>query len=486
MNSKPEILRFAPSPTGDLHVGGARAALFNWLYARKTGGKFLLRIEDTDAERSTEQALNSILDSIKWLGLNWDGELVRQSERGELYRAAVKKLLDNGSAYRCYCTKEELGAEREKARTEKLDYNYSGKCRVLDSETIEKFDSENRPYTVRFRVPEGETSFEDMVHDNKTFMNRTIGDFIIARTDGSPVYLLGVAVDDADMGITIVMRGDDHISNTPKQIMIMNALGYDIPRFAHLPQVLGPDKKKLSKRHGAASVMEYKKLGFYPEAVMNFLAFLGWNPGDEREKMELDELIESFSIPNVSKKSSVFDLKKLEWLNGQFLRERPTEDIFRDVAPLYVKSGFVSEDDLAGERDYIMNVIDLLKVRCRLITDFEAQGEYFFHDPTSYDEKGVRKVFMKPGAKECLERLSDIFETIKTFDEQGIEDSVRALAEEMEVGGGKIIHPTRLSVSGTTGGPGLFEMLALIGKKRVVARMRRSAAFICEETEKKK
>jgi glutamyl-tRNA synthetase len=478
MNSKPERLRFAPSPTGDLHVGGARAALFNWLYARKTGGKFLLRIEDTDVERSTEEALNSILDSIKWLGLNWDEEPVRQSQRGELYREAVAKLLANGSAYPCYCTKEELEAEREKARIEKLDYNYSGKCRNLDADTVAKNNAAGMPHTVRFKVPEGETSFEDMVHENKTFQNRTIGDFIVARADGSPVYLLGVAVDDAEMGITLVMRGDDHISNTPKQLMIMKALGYDIPRFAHLPQVLGEDKKKLSKRHGAASVMEYKKLGFYPEAVVNFLAFLGWNPGDEREKMEIGELIESFTIPNISKKSSVFDMKKLEWLNGQFLRERPSEEIFVDVGPLYVNSGFVSEDGLTADRGYIMNVIDLLKVRCRLITDFEAQGGYFFHDPESYDEKGVRKVFMKEGAVECLENLSDAFDAIANFGEQEIEDAIRGLAEKMEVGGGKLIHPTRLAVSGMTGGPGLFEMLALIGKERVVQRMRRAVEYI--------
>ncbi|MFC1537872.1 glutamate--tRNA ligase [Candidatus Latescibacterota bacterium] len=475
---KTERLRFAPSPTGDLHVGGARAALFNWLYARKTGGKFLLRIEDTDVERSTEEALKSILDSIRWLGLNWDEEPVRQSERGELYRAAVAKLLDNGSAYRCYCTKEELEAEREKARIGKLDYNYSGKCRNLDEATIAKNDSEWHPYTVRFRVPDGETSFEDLVHENKTFQNRTIGDFIVARADGSPVYLLGVAVDDADMGITLVMRGDDHISNTPKQIMLMNALGYDIPQFAHLPQVLGPDKKKLSKRHGAASVMEYREMGFYPEAVVNFLAFLGWNPGDEREKMNIDELIESCSIPNISKKSSVFDLQKLEWLNGLFLRERSSEEIFRDVGPLYVKSGFISEESLANERNYILNIIDLLKVRCRLITDFKTQGEYFFLDPVSYDEKGVRKFFMKPETNEYLEKLIDTFETMGTFNEQKLEDAVRNLAEELNIGGGKLIHPTRLAVSGVTGGPGLFEMLALIGRERVVSRMRRAIKFI--------
>ncbi len=475
---KPERLRFAPSPTGDLHVGGARAALFNWLYARNTGGQFLLRIEDTDAERSTDEALQSILDSIQWLGLDWDEEPVRQSRRGDLYRAAVAKLLERCAAYPCYCTKEELEAERENARIEKLDYHYSGKCQNLTADDIAKNNAAGIPFTVRFRVPEGETTFEDMVHETKTFQNRVIGDFIIARADGSPVYLLGVAVDDADMGITLVMRGDDHVSNTPKQIMIMEALGYERPRFAHLPQVLGEDKKKLSKRHGAASVMEYKNMGFYPEAVVNFLALLGWNPGDDREKMSIDELIEAFSIENISKKSGVFDLKKLEWLNGMFLRERSNEELFEDVAPLYVECGYVAEEELESQRDYIMNVIELLKVRCRLITDFEEQGVYFFRDPETYDEKGVRKIFMKEGALEIIETLADVFDGMDSFGEEELEDAVRSLADEMSVGGGKLIHPTRLAVSGTTGGPGLFEMLAVIGKDRVVARMCRAASFI--------
>ena len=281
---KSERLRFAPSPTGDLHIGGARAALFNWLYARKTGGKFLLRIEDTDRERSTEEALESILDSLQWLGLDWDEEPVRQSQRGQLYRMAVEQLLTGGAAYRCFCTKEELETERERARCAKQDYHYSGRCRNLDSATVDKYTNEGLLYTARFRVPGGETSWKDLVHETTTFQNETIGDFIIARADGSPVYVLGVAVDDADMGITIVMRGDDHISNTPKQIMIMTALGSEIPEFAHLPQVLGPDKKKLSKRHGAASVMEYKHMGFLPASLVNFLAFLGWNPGDEGKR----------------------------------------------------------------------------------------------------------------------------------------------------------------------------------------------------------
>jgi len=474
-------LRFAPSPTGDLHVGGARAALFNWLYARKVGGKFLLRIEDTDVERSTEEALQSILDSLHWLGLDWDEEPVHQSRRTDIYRHAVDTLLENGSAYRCFCTKEELEAERERARIEKLDYHYSGKCRALGDATIEQYIKEGRPFAVRFRVPDGETAFHDLVHGETTFQNDSIGDFIIARADGTPVYILGVAADDADMGITLVMRGDDHISNTPKQIMVMQALGKDIPRFAHIPQVLGPDKKKLSKRHGAASVMEYRRMGFLPASVVNFLAFLGWNPGDDREKMSVGELIEAFSIEAISKKSSVFDIQKLEWLNGQYIGELSSEEILTTVGPLFAERGYLSEDELDEKREYLLAVITLLKTRCRLLSDFVERGVYFFADPVSYDEKGEKKHFRDIAAAERLETLADRFEALEPFTAESTENATRLLAEELGIGGGKLIHATRLAVTGMTAGPGLFELLAVIGTERVVSRMHKAARRIREK-----
>ncbi|HUT63697.1 MAG TPA: glutamate--tRNA ligase [Anaerolineae bacterium] len=480
--NKPNRLRFAPSPTGDLHIGGARAALFNWLYARKTGGTFLLRIEDTDAERSTEVALKSILDSLQWLGLNWDEEPVRQSQRVHLYRTAVKKLLANGAAYRCFCTREELEAERERARLEKLDYYYSGKCRNLDAATIENYMHGDRPYAVRFHVPPGESSWEDLVHETTTFQNETIGDFIIARTDGSPVYVLGVAVDDADMGITLVMRGDDHISNTPKQIMLMKALGSKIPRFAHLPQVLGYDKKKLSKRHGAASVLEYRRMGFLPSAVVNFLAFLGWNPGDDREKMSLEELIEAFSIEGISKKSSVFDIQKLTWLNGQYLKDLSSETLLVYVCPLFVERGYVNEFELEKRRDYILQVVRLLKERCRLITDFPEQAEYFFVDPELYERKGVKKHFDETAVADRLDILAVGFEKLDEFTGKVAEEAIREFAEKLRIGTSKLIHPIRLAVTGVTYGPGLFELLEVIGREKVVSRMRKAAAYIRQIT----
>ncbi len=477
-----ERLRFAPSPTGDLHVGGARAALFNWLYARKTGGKFLLRIEDTDAGRSTEEALESILESLRWLGLDWDEEPVFQSRRGEYYRKAVETLLSNGMAYRCFCSKDELETERERAVRLKLDYHYSGKCRALEGATIDRYMKEGRPFTVRFRVPEGETSFEDLVHGVTTFQNDTIGDFIIARGDGSPVYLLGVAVDDADMGITLVMRGDDHLSNTPKQIMLMRALGHDIPRFSHLPQVLGQDKKKLSKRHGAASVIEYKKMGFLPVAVVNFLALLGWAPGDDREKMTMEELIEAFSIEGLSKKSGVFDMQKLEWLNGQYLNDIPSEGLLDMVGRLFIERGMIRENEIEEKRGYLTTVITQLKPRCRLITEFAESGMFYFRDPESYEEKGVKKFFRNEDATLQLEMLADAYEELSDFDEQSTEEATRATAEKKGLNGATLIHVTRLAVTGLTYGPGLFEILALVGKGVVVRRMRRAASYILMES----
>ena len=473
-----ERVRFAPSPTGDLHVGGARTALFNWLYARKTGGKFLLRIEDTDIERSTPQALASILESLTWLGLTWDEELVYQSQRSDLYRAAVQKLLDNGSAYRCFCSKEELEAERERARTEKLMYHYSGKCRCLASDEVERKRAEGSESTVRFRVPEGETSFDDLIHGTTTFQNETIGDFIIARADGSPVYLLGVAEDDADMGITLVMRGDDHIPNTPKQIMLMRALGHEVPRFAHLPQVLGPDLKKLSKRHGAASVIEYRRMGFLPEALVNFLALLGWNPGDDREKMAPGELIEAFSIDHASKKSGVFDMKKLEWLNSLYLAEQPSERLYELSTDLLVEQGLLDGPGRESSHAYLLSLIDLVKSRCKLVTDIPGMIEYFLREPQTYEESGVRKHFSTEGASDLLEAMAARFESLTEFTIPCIEETMRAFADEQGAGGAKIIHLTRLSVTGRTAGPGLFEVLALVGRDRVIARMRAAAAMI--------
>ena len=330
-------VRFAPSPSGTLHVGGARTAVFNWLLARKHAGVFVLRIEDTDRERSTETARDAILDALGWLGLTWDEGPYYQSARVDRHAAAARELLARGAAYRCFCTPDELAAERAAAQLEKRSYVYSRRCRDLGSEESAAREAAGEPCTVRFAVPPGRTEWDDLVHGRTGFENDAIGDFIVLRSDGAAIYNLAVTVDDMDMRITHVVRGDDHISNTPKQILLYRALGVEPPVFAHVPLILGPDKSKLSKRHGAVAVTEYREQGFLADACVNFLALLGWSPGDDREVMTRSELAEAFTLERITGKSAVFDVEKLAWLNGQHLSRLSGAEVAAIAAPLFAR-----------------------------------------------------------------------------------------------------------------------------------------------------
>jgi len=473
-------LRFAPAPTGSLHVGGVRTAIFNWLYARKHGGRFLLRIEDTDLRRSTDEAVRVIIDGLRWLGLDWDNEeIVYQSKRLHIYREHSERLISEGKAYYCYCTPEELEERRRQAQLEKRPWKYDGRCRDLSESEREKFESEGRPKVVRFRVPEGRTSYNDLIHGPLEVDNDTIGDFVIMKSDGSPTYQLAVTVDDALMGVTLVIRGDDHISNTPKQIMLYEAFGYDIPRFAHVPLILGPDKAKLSKRHGATSITEYRERGYLPEALFNFLVLLGWSPGDDREKMDRDEIIEAFSIEGISKRGAVFDERKLEWLNGLYIKEKPPEELLELALPFLKREGLVSDEDVELRRDWLLKVMDLMKERVKKLTDFAELGAYFFRDPEGYEEKGRSKHWKDPAAvSERLSLLRGRLSSLERFDAASIESAVRTLSEELGISAAKLIHPTRLAVSGMSFGPGLFEMMELIGKERVLKRLEKALDFL--------
>jgi len=473
-------LRFGPAPTGSLHVGGVRTAIFNWLYARKHGGRFLLRIEDTDLRRSTDEAVQVIIDGLRWLGLDWDNEeIVYQSKRLHIYREHSERLISEGKAYYCYCTPEELEERRRQAQLEKRPWKYDGRCRDLSESEREKFESEGRPKVVRFRVPEGRTSYNDLIHGPLEVDNDTIGDFVIMKSDGSPTYQLAVTVDDALMGVTLVIRGDDHISNTPKQIMLYEAFGYDIPRFAHVPLILGPDKAKLSKRHGATSITEYRERGYLPEALFNFLVLLGWSPGDDREKMDRDEIIEAFSIEGISKRGAVFDERKLEWLNGLYIKEKPPEELLELALPFLKREGLVSDEDVELRRDWLLKVMDLMKERVKKLTDFAELGAYFFRDPEGYEEKGRSKHWKDPAAvSERLSLLRGRLSSLERFDAASIESAVRTLSEELGISAAKLIHPTRLAVSGMSFGPGLFEMMELIGKERVLKRLEKALDFL--------
>ncbi|MDP8238492.1 MAG: glutamate--tRNA ligase [Candidatus Hatepunaea meridiana] len=478
-NSNTEVrVRFAPSPTGDLHVGGVRTALFNYLYARHTGGKFLLRIEDTDKKRSTSQAVQVILDGLSWLELEPDEEPIYQSTRIDRHIEAANKLLDSGCAYRCFCSPERLSALRdEKPDGEKL-YMYDRHCLNLSNDEIEKKLSDGEKYALRLKIPEGEISFNDGVHGNITVSNREIDDFILLRRDGTPTYMLAVVVDDIDMGITNIIRGDDHISNTPKQILIYRALGQTPPEFAHVPLIMGPDKKRLSKRHGATSITEYHNAGYLLKTMINYLGLLGWSPGDDRNIINHEELIELFDIPGIQSKSAVFDETKVRWLNGQYLGNSEYRDVTEELntfARQATESGMLitMPDSKQIEAAWM-----LLKNRVHFLKDLFDDYRYMFRDPDSYNNKGVKKHFRKPGVTEHLEMLKNDFANVESFELDSIEGIIRNRSEEWEVSAGKLIHPLRLACSGVTGGAGLFEMLEALGKDAVIRRIQKAVNWI--------
>jgi glutamyl-tRNA synthetase len=473
MTASPPRLRFAPSPTGDLHVGGARTALFNWLLARKTGGAFLLRIEDTDKARSTDESTRAIFDGLKWLGLDWDEEVVFQGANVERHRADGQRLLASGHAYRCFCTPAELDERRKKAAASKDAFKYDRRCDQLPRDEVNRRASAGEPFVVRFRVPAGETAWDDLVHETITFPNRDIEDFVILRSDGTPIYNHAVVSDDIAMRVTIVMRGDDHISNTPKQILLYRALGAPLPRFAHLPMIHATDGKKLSKRHGATAVGDYQHLGILPQAMVNFLALLGWSPGGEFEEvMTLDQLVAAFSPDGLLRKAAVFDPKKLEWMNGQHLSRVPLADLEPRVTPLLVAAGFATADELAARRDWYHALLELLRVRARLLDDIVRQAEPYFRDEIAYDPEAVAKQWKDPAAiAPLLTATRKALGALAAWEPAPMEEALRALAESNGVAGGKVFQPLRVALTGLTVSPGIFDVMVMLGRERTLSRI---------------
>jgi glutamyl-tRNA synthetase len=475
--------RFAPSPTGFLHVGGARTALFNFLFAKKYGGEFLLRIEDTDTARSSEENVKQIIDDLQWLGLTWDEEIVFQSKRIHIYQDFANKLLDNNHAYRCFCTPEELAAKRKKDDKAKM-YLYDGTCRELTDNEVTRKINERLNSVIRFKVPGGITVWTDAIHRKIIVNNNEIDDFVLLRSDGSPTYQLAAVADDYTMNITHVIRGDDHLSNTPKQILLYEAFGWQIPEFAHLPLILGPDNKRLSKRHGATSVGEFREKGFLPKALTNYLALLGWSPGDDIEFMVIDELKKKFSFDGISKKGAVFDEVKLAWMNSHYIKQLPDSEILPFVKNLISRgidglpSSAKSETDF--DDSFLIRVITAMKDRAKVLPDFVNSARYFFSDPLNYDLKGVNKYLKNVDiwayVSEFTERMTDLSE----YSETSIETLLRSFAEEKGISAAKIIHPVRLALTGTTASPGLFEMMDILGKETVLRRLR---FFIAEKDE---
>ncbi len=478
-------VRFAPSPTGYLHVGGARSALFNYLFAKHCGGTFILRIEDTDQNRFVEGALKEIYDSLKWLGLEWDeGPLVGgdhgpyiQSQRIDIYKKYAEQLLFEGAAYRCFCTPEHIASVRERQEKAKQPVGYDQTCRNLTENQIKENLDKGLPFVVRFKMPAGRiVAFNDRIRGKIEYNSDILDDLVLLKSDGFPTYHMAHVIDDHLMEISHVLRGDEWIASTPKHVLIFEAFGWQHPEYAHLPVILSPDGGKLSKRKGAASVMDYKRGGFLPEALFNFLALLGWSPGDEREKMTKEELNNAFSLDQISPKASVLDEKKLEWMNGLYMAVRTAQSLAPEVIPLWKEKGWIA--DTADFNDpYALMVIDMLKGRSKRITDIVENSGYFFADPSQYEEKAAKKNFDLDTAL-VLEKISLQLKLIEGFTHDSLEKMFHDFAEKNGISSGKLIHPTRLAVSGVSFGPGLFELMIALGKDCVLRRIAAAVEYI--------
>lgn len=510
-------VRFAPSPTGHLHVGGARTALYNWLYARKTGGAFILRIEDTDAQRSTRQSYEGILRGLKWLGLDWDegpdkgggfGPYV-QSARGVLYHSEGARLIEEGRAYNCFCTPEEIAVKREKAREEKLDPRYDGTCRDLSPAEVEKRIAAGDRHVVRFRMPgEGEIRFRDIVRGEFSFSNAELDDFVIIKSDGRPTYNFAVVVDDARMKISHVIRGDDHISNTPRQVHLYKALEYRLPKFVHLPMILGDDRTRLSKRHGATSIDYYSEKHYLPDAMINYLALLGWSLDGKQEYFERSALIEKFSLKRVSKNPAVFDNSKMEHINAEHFKKMSLVKKSILAYRLLESEGFIPGDyhvdiskpvdlqliygtetapdmilDKKGrfdEKEFqrLALIIKIFGNRLKLLKDIPAMLGYFYKDDYSVDDHAVETYLSDPVTRERLGRLADALEELQYFDVRTVEETLRELADRLDTDAGELIHPCRVALTGMSVSPDIFWVIVFLGKNKAIERLRLASGAI--------
>jgi glutamyl-tRNA synthetase len=478
-NMENEIrVRFAPSPTGYLHVGGLRTALYNYLFAKHHGGKFILRIEDTDQSRKVEGAVENLIETLKWAGVEYDegpdrdggyGPYV-QSQRLELYQKYAKELVDNDKAYYCFCTSERLQEVRQKQVAAKLSPSYDRNCRNMPREEAEHRVAAGERYVIRMKVPlDGELTFDDVIRGNVTIAYKMLDEQVLVKSDGFPTYHLAVVVDDHLMGITHVIRGEEWLSSVPKHILLYQYFGWKVPVLAHLPLLLNPDKSKLSKRQGDVAVEDYRAKGYLKESIVNFIAFLGWNPGDEREIFFMDQLVQEFSLERVGKSGAVFNIDKLNWLNQQHIKLKSNDELAALIKPYFTASGFANVDN-----GYFLKVIDLMKERLIFPQELVESSGYFFREPELFDEAGIKKHW-EPETNTRLKMLADRFASLQEYSHSNIEAAVRQLAEELQIKPSKLIHPTRLALSGKTVGPGLFEMIELLGKEIVVRRLRNAA-----------
>jgi glutamyl-tRNA synthetase len=467
-------VRFAPSPTGYLHIGGLRTALYNYLFAKHLGGKFILRIEDTDQSRKVEGAVENLIETLKWSGVDYDegpdrdggyGPYV-QSQRLDLYHKYAQELISKDKAYYCFCTSERLQEVRQKQLAAKLSTSYDRHCRNVSREEVERRIAAGEQCVIRMKIPlEGELSFDDVIRGKVTISHKMIDDQVLIKSDGFPTYHLAFVVDDHLMGITHVIRGEEWLSSVPKHILLYSYFGWEVPVLAHLPLLLNPDKSKLSKRQGDVAVEDYHAKGYLKEAIVNFIAFLGWNPGDEREIFFMDQLIQEFSLERVGKSGAVFNVDKLNWLNQQHIKLKSNEELAQLIKPHIQKENWKNI-----EEQYLLKVIGLMKERLTFPQDFIEMSKYFFIDPELFDEAGFKKNW-EPESGERLKLLADRLEVLHEYSHASIDAALRKLSEELLIKPSKLIHPTRLALSGRTIGPGLFEIMELLGKETVIRRL---------------
>ncbi|MBI5676188.1 MAG: glutamate--tRNA ligase [Nitrospirae bacterium] len=463
-------VRFAPSPTGFLHIGGARTALFNWLYAKHNNGTFILRIEDTDRTRSTDEYIEAIIEGMKWLGLEWDEGPFRQTERFDIYKKYIDKLLETGKAYYCYCSSEDLEERRRLAISTGKPQKYDGRCRHL-KEPVKEVNP-----VVRFKMPHhGQTVVDDLIRGHVVFENEQLDDLIILRSDGTPTYNLTVVVDDVDMKITHVIRGDDHLNNTPRQIQIYEALNYSVPKFAHLPMILGSDKARLSKRHGATSVMAYYEMGYLPDALVNYLVRLGWSYGDQ-EVFTKEELIQYFSFDHVGSAAAVFNPEKLLWLNSQYIINASNEKLAELVIPFLIKERIISEGE-SLDKEWLMKAIGTLKERSRTLIELAVSLRYYIAEEVEYDTKAKEK-FLNQKSRDLLIDLKEGLASIEDFSHQKLEEIFKAVTEKHGVKLKDLAQPVRVAMTGGTASPGIFELIEIVGKKKTLRRLEKAVKAI--------
>jgi len=479
-------VRFAPSPTGFFHIGNAKTALYNWLVARHTGGTCILRLEDTDVERSKSEYADVLLDCLSWLGLDWDegpafqhipekGDYgpYRQSQRMHLYQREAKRLLDEGKAYKCFCTKEELDAERARAAAEKRPPRYSGKCRALTPDQVsEKGDA---PFVIRFRVPEGETVVEDIIQGTVRTQNKEFDDFVIVKPNGAPIFHLAVVVDDGLMEITHVIRGDDHLTNTTRHVMLFKALGYPVPKFAHMPLVHDEQGQRYSKRKHGANVLDWRKDGYLAETLINYLALLGWTPEDGQELLTREDLVEKFTLERASSSASRFDLKKVQWLNGQHIRRLSVEDLRDRVIPRMHEAGL---DTSGKSQEWLTQITAICQEKIKTLNEIVPYTDFFFSDPTQYEEKAAKKHWTKPDALKIMAEALEAMEQAPLWTSEALHKEYEGLVQRTGNSLGRYVHPTRLALTGKSVGPGLFELAELLGKENSLARMRRAIEYV--------